>query len=453
VGAVAPVPGKAVLDGLALIGLLPHADDSGEIVAVCPVCEDDGASLRASATAPISLRCLLGCSTAHVIEAVRGKAAGLPHNGMKVALEVLCCEADRNKLLRLDGAAGPEARPRPTRIPLSLVVSKAVEWLWDRRIPLGAVSSVDGMPGAGKSTLLAEVVACVTTGRALPSEDQARAPRAALWIGHEEGAGTAIKPRLEAAGADVGKVFVYDRMPSFPADYEWLREEIRQTGAVVVVVDPIDAYMDFGARGDSHRNGDVRARLAALATVADETGAAIIMVRHWRKSGGVQAIYRAAGSLAYSALARAVASVVCDPQDPGVRLALWSKVSGGADVETLRFGIEPAGTAARVRWLGSDDRTADDIMQATDARANGRGEEGKASTATDAAEEWLMAYLDDHGGAASVGPLLAAGEEAGHTSRTLRRARERLKLAVRRISVGGEGEGEWRWLVPPTRGR
>jgi hypothetical protein len=340
----------------------------------------------------------------------------------------------------------------PTRVALSTIAPRAIEWLWQGRIPLGAVSSFDGMPGAGKSTLLAHLVACVTTGRPLPFDERPSEPKAALWIGHEEGAATAIRPRLDSAGADATKVSLYDRMPSFPADYEWLAREITETNAAIVVVDPIDAYLDFGSNGDSHRNGDVRVRLAGLAKIANDTGAAVIMVRHWRKSGGTDPMYRAAGSLAYSALARSIASVARDPDDPSTRLVFWSKVSGGADPETLRFTLEESGISARVRWLGHDSRRADEIMRSTDARASGRaGTSDAKASAIDAAADWLMCELQQDG-RVRVDALRVAAQADGIAWRTIERAKARLKVrAIHAGEAGIQGGGVWWWCAPGRR--
>lgn len=43
-----------------------------------------------------------------------------------------------------------------------------VRWLWYGRIPLGAITVLDGDPGLGKSLVSLDLVARVTTGRAMP---------------------------------------------------------------------------------------------------------------------------------------------------------------------------------------------------------------------------------------------------------------------------------------------
>jgi hypothetical protein len=324
---------------------------------------------------------------------------------------------------------------------MSSIAPRAVEWLWEGRLPAGEVVSLEGIPSAGKSTLATEIVACVTTGRPLYGASPSK-PRAAIWIGHEEGLATALRPRLDAAGADASRVFVYEKPPSFPADYDWLESEIRETEAAIVIIDPIDAYVDFGLNGDSHRNGDVRARLRDLSIVAQRTGVTVVMIRHFRKSGGVAAVYRSAGSLAYSAIARATISVVRDPGDPNQRLATWSKLSDAPEPSTLVWTIDQL---RRVQWIGVDDRSADEVIRTADARAEGRAGAGNASTsAIDEAVDWLECYLEPRGWAPAVEVLVAATRD-GIAEKTLKRAKERAR--VRSEHERTAGGGRWIWVA------
>ena len=346
------------------------------------------------------------------------------------------------------GAAIGVNRPSPkgpARVAMATIEPRPIDWLWaGGRIQRGAVVSIDGIPAAGKSSLATEMVACVSTGRPLFGASSS-APRAAIWIGHEEGLATALRPRLDAALADASRVYVYPDPPSFPGQYGWLASEIRQVDAAIVIIDPIDAYLDFGAAGDSHRNGDVRARLMGLAVVAEETGATIVMIRHWRKGGGVHALYRAAGSIAYSAIARAIISVAPDPTDPSRRIACWSKQSDAPEPSSIAFSLTEG---RRIQWIGEDPRSATEVMAASDASASGRGRGGDvAASATDSAENWLMEELEQKG-EAPAREILKAGLLAGHTARVLRRARERLGIRVRQQGVAGQrGAGGWIWIA------
>jgi len=72
--------------------------------------------------------------------------------------------------------ANPELQPEPSPnlteeapgILLSEVQTQEVHWLWERRIPLGKITILDGDPGMGKSLLATSLAACVSTGRPMP---------------------------------------------------------------------------------------------------------------------------------------------------------------------------------------------------------------------------------------------------------------------------------------------
>src|SRR5204863_4987 len=66
--------------------------------------------------------------------------------------------------------------------------------------------------------------------------------------------------------------------PTFPDDCDLLRDTIRETGARLVVLDPFLAFLSAGVSKLSDQW--VRRALAPLAQVADETRAALVLVRH-----------------------------------------------------------------------------------------------------------------------------------------------------------------------------
>nr|MDP9478841.1 DUF3854 domain-containing protein [Actinomycetota bacterium] len=62
----------------------------------------------------------------------------------------------------------PDEEAVPVGTWMSEIEPERVEWLWDRRIPLGKVTMLDGDPGRGKSTILYDLAARVTVGKDLP---------------------------------------------------------------------------------------------------------------------------------------------------------------------------------------------------------------------------------------------------------------------------------------------
>ncbi len=77
--------------------------------------------------------------------------------------------------------------------------------------------------------------------------------------------------------------------------------------------------------------------LAPLADLASKYRVAVVMVTHLAKGSGGKAVYRAMGSLAFAAAARAVWHVAKDHDDDKRRLILLAKIN---------IAVEATGLAA-----------------------------------------------------------------------------------------------------------
>src|SRR5437016_7228321 len=99
----------------------------------------------------------------------------------------------------------------PIGVKLSEVETKPIEWLWQRRIPLGKITILDGDPGTGKSLLAITIAACVSTGQPMPDGAPGKQGKVIL-IAPEDAAEDTIKPRVEAAGGDPSQVLMIDNM-------------------------------------------------------------------------------------------------------------------------------------------------------------------------------------------------------------------------------------------------
>src|SRR5258708_6124431 len=203
-------------------------------------------------------------------------------------------------------------------IVLSQVETQQVDWLWQRRIPLGKITVLDGDPGLGKSLLAINIAACITTGRPMPDGTPGR-QGSVILIAPEDSAEDTIKPRMEAAGGDPSQVLLLDSVDdldlpdlknvdvrerpfSLSHDLHDLEEPIKRTKAILVVLDPLMAVL---ARNiDSSRDQDVREVLTPLAQLAERTGCAILIIRHLNKGSSDNILYRGAGSICLISAAR-----------------------------------------------------------------------------------------------------------------------------------------------------
>src|SRR6185503_11668536 len=80
--------------------------------------------------------------------------------------------------------------------------------LWPSWIPLGMLSMLDGDPGLGKSTVLLDLAARLSRGDTMPDGSQGPGPAATVILTAEDDPARVVRPRLDAAGADVSRVAV-----------------------------------------------------------------------------------------------------------------------------------------------------------------------------------------------------------------------------------------------------
>ncbi len=90
------------------------------------------------------------------------------------------------------------------------VIPKPILWLWPGRIARGKVSMLAGNPGLGKSQITANMAAIITTGGYWPVDRTHCDVGNVIFISAEDDAEDTIRPRLEAAGADLSRIFFLD---------------------------------------------------------------------------------------------------------------------------------------------------------------------------------------------------------------------------------------------------
>jgi hypothetical protein len=344
----------------------------------------------------------------------------------------------------------PDAPTTAVVVRVSDVKPEPISWLWPGRMALGKVTLISGDPGLGKSLISIALAAHVTRGTPWPV-DRTHCPRGdVLMLSAEDDVADTIRPRLEAAGADVDRVHVLKvvreverdgtlttRGMSLRRDLDVLDDLLAKKPDIrLVVIDPISAYL---GDTDSHNNADVRGLFAPLAELASRHRIAVASISHLNKSSG-PAMYRTSGSLAFVAAARAVFAVVKDKADPARRLVLPIKNNLGPDSTGLAYAVAQADNGAPVVAWEPEPVTisADEAMHpaAPDDERN----------ATDEAMDWLRDLL-------AAGPMRASdvqkdARSAGISDKALRMARERLgiKPVKRGFSAG------WDWGLPLAEG-
>jgi hypothetical protein len=355
-------------------------------------------------------------------------------------------------LASADRIARRNPEPGAVTVRLADVVPERVSWLWPARLPIGKLVVLDGDPAVGKSTLAVDWAARVTTGHAWP--DGAACPRGAvLLLSAEDGLADTIRPRLDAADGDATKMhalteirYVDDQgasktRPTTLADLEHIERAVMSTGAVLVVVDVLMAFLP--GRVDAHRDQDVRGVLAGLAAMAERTSCVVLLLRHLNKAAGGSALYRGGGSIGIIGAARVGMLAAIDPDDETRRVLAGLKCNLAALPDALTYQLvdSPDHGCARVQWLGTSSHSAGALLAL-------RGDEDER-TERDEAADWLTSYLTDNGGEMPAKDVLKAARGDGMAERTLRRARDRAGITSERR---GFGQGAV-WSLNPLRPR
>ncbi len=332
------------------------------------------------------------------------------------------------------------------------IEAKPIRWLWPNRIARGKVSIIAGHPGLGKSQVTASMAAIVTNGGRWPVDRTGCERGKVIFLSAEDDPADTIRPRLEAAGADLGRVFVLDAVSEVSGDDITTRtfnltKDIPRLGALLaeigdvalVVIDPVSAYL---GSADSHNNAEIRGLLAPLAKLAEEYGTAIVCVSHLNKGGGAgsDALLRVTGSLAFVAAARAAYIVAKDNSDPHRRLFLPIKNNVGNDQGGLAFAIESQTIGGGIE-TSSVSWEADPVtLTADEALTPEANDDGR--TEREAATSWLRDMLAN--GPMPASEIKKHSTEAGLAWATVRRAKDALGIKPAKTRF----DGGWEWALP-----
>jgi RecA-family ATPase len=352
-------------------------------------------------------------------------------------------EATIDELLRWTDDA-PDEEAIEVGTPLSEIEPERVEWLWPRRIPKGKITIIDGDPDNGKSVLSTDLVARITAGKPLPDGTPTEVA-GGIILSAEDGAADTIRPRLDAAGGNPQKVLLLgvipegndkERLFQIPQDLHILERAIRQTGASIVVIDPLMAFLSSEVSSNSDQ--DVRRALAPLAKLAERTGVAIVIIRHLNKSSGGNTLYRGGGSIGIIGAARSGLVVGKHPEDDSIRVLAGQKNNLSLPPDSLAYRIEEAENgSARISYLGRTETNAKQLL------ATPVDEEDR--TALSEAKSFLRDRLRAGPEFASV--IKKEFDEADIGSkRTLRRAKSELKVDHFRDT--NDPSGRWKWILP-----
>ena len=340
------------------------------------------------------------------------------------------------------------------------VEMRSIEWLWPGRVALGKLTLIAGEPGLGKSQLAAALAAAVSTGG--PGPAMTTAPRAAAWSCSAPRT-TPATPSCRACRRPVPISPACDWSRRWKAATAGRTSEGRSTCRPISICSrprcampatpasssSIRSPATWAGASTATRTPAVRSVLDPLAEMAARWRAAVVGITHFSKSGGVSAINRFIGSIAFVAAARAAFVVTADPESDDLARRLFLPVKNNLAPlgSGLSFRIEqqPLGnghSASAIAWGEPVTVTAGEIL-AMSAAVDDRPARADA-------EEFLRDLLAD--GPQPVTEIQLEAEDAGIAWRTLNRAKKTIGVAAERHAECERGfgaAGRWYWRLPP----
>jgi energy-coupling factor transporter ATP-binding protein EcfA2 len=226
-----------------------------------------------------------------------------------------------------------------------------VKWLWRPYLPSGKISVIQGDPGDGKTTLALALSALLSTGQPLPESNGVSVSGEILYQSAEDAVGDTLEPRLTAMGADCSKISnISVPFNDIEKDCELIENAIREVGAILFVLDPLQAFIGKG--NDMTRAADMRRLMSGLSIVTAKTECAVVAIGHMNKAERSKTLYRGLGSIDIAASARSVLHVGRSADDKDIRVVSHIKSSLAKEGVPIAFTI---GDNSTVEFLGRYD--------------------------------------------------------------------------------------------------
>jgi putative DNA primase/helicase len=345
-------------------------------------------------------------------------------------------------------ADAPEpAKPKQNEVPFKLtcladVEAAEINWLWPNYLARGKLTLLGGDPDLGKSQLTIDAAARQSKGAHWPFGPHAHIA-STIFLCSEDGIADTVKPRAEAAGANVSLLHVFSstllkggKLSRFTlgSDLDMLGIAIKRVSAALVCIDAITSYM---GKIENNSTPDVRAVLDPIADWAEAHKVAVLGVTHPPKAAQKNAIRQFTGSFAYVAAARLAFYVTKEPDsNRTLLLSVKNNIGQKALGRAYRIAIRDVShgiVAPYIQWDDAPvDYTADQAIAANNVAMKG-------GSAMDDAKDFLREFLKEGPADAEAGTKAAKAQ--GISERTLYRARKALGVEAKKDGY----QGEWKW--------
>jgi len=314
--------------------------------------------------------------------------SGKPPARQAVKFAIRSAWATRDKPATVNSEAS--AKRSLNLINLAGVEFDVTEWAWDGVIPLGVVTGVAGTAGIGKSTVISWIVAALTRGSF--EGDLHGEPTSVLIVAGEDDLGRQLAPRLSVAGADITRVAVVqptvtvaggqaiDTVMQLGEDLPEIRQMLIQTGAKMLVLDPILSFVD----GNPNNQADVRRALDPLAALARELNIAVVVVMHFKKGHGV-AGEKVSGSHVWRDALRSLLVMAIDEESQYRVVTIDKSNYSNARGNSMLFEVTGAVVrgkdskgqtrdqfVSKAEYLGDSPKSVQDLLEAENVKRDGR---------------------------------------------------------------------------------
>lgn len=330
-------------------------------------------------------------------------------------------------------------RRRVKLTPATSIKTETIDWVIDQWIPAGMLTLLAGREGIGKSTIACDWVATLS-----------KKGVKCAYLNSEDSRSYTVKPRLQAAGANLDNVFFIDVETEtgneghlkLPQDTNLLFDELNHQGVKFVVLDAAKSSMD--PKLDGYKDDHVRQFLEPLAAAADRYGITVVGLAHFGKAEGKDTGKLLLGSIAWSQIARSVLSAAMDDDGRLIVSNTKANLARGIVSREAHLVSRPVklsdGTITElgaIEWGEFTDTVATELLERQEMDASGRSE----------IEAVVLDYLASEGGSAPAKEVLKATRAAGLDDNAVKKARGKIGVETKKAGMSGG----WVWAIKPGK--